>query len=219
LKPIVKTKTYDENGEVHARMRTVPWSPADLDKLQEKYSRRPDETETEYVWRVSLTGGDRILLSEDEAEGIWGFCVFLNTTPGNHVYSLTARAAYWAGGINPQERGDPLIITTKGLSDLASSVQKAACVQAIYNRKLGTRSPMSAPIDPERLTPLIRGLPASLQLYLLAMQDRLQADVARNAGLPRWQQPAPIPSWTDLLRDLISYGRRVGWVSTTLEKP
>lgn len=61
------------------------------------------------------SGGDQILLSEEEVGGYWG--------PG----SLTAWAAYWTGGINPQERGDLLVITTLGLSGLASSEQKMAC--------------------------------------------------------------------------------------------
>lgn len=61
-------------------MRTIPWSPAELAKLQEKYSRRLEESETEYVWRVSLmVGGNRVLLSEEEAGGCWGPGVFLAT--------------------------------------------------------------------------------------------------------------------------------------------
>jgi len=47
----------------------------------------------EYVCRVSLTGGDRILLNEEEAGGCWGPGVFLTTTLGNHNYLLTMQAA------------------------------------------------------------------------------------------------------------------------------
>ncbi|NXO54347.1 POL5 protein, partial [Aramus guarauna] len=159
IRPLIKIETIDEgDDDVHTTARTIPWSPAELAKLQEKYSRHPEESETEYVWRVSLTGGDQILLSEEEAEGCWGPGVFLTTTMGDHNYSLTMRAANWAGGIDPQDRGEPVVIKTSGLSDLAVSVQKAACIQAMYERDMLRRSPMLAPVDPARLTPLIRGI-------------------------------------------------------------
>ncbi|XP_071884738.1 uncharacterized protein [Anas platyrhynchos] len=68
LRPLVKTETtVDDNDEIRTTVRTIPWSPAELIKIQEKFSRRPGESEVEYVWRVSLEGGDRIMLSEEEA--------------------------------------------------------------------------------------------------------------------------------------------------------
>jgi len=48
-----------------------PFSATELVKLKGDLSRSPKESETEYVWRLSLTGGDQILLSEKEAEGYW----------------------------------------------------------------------------------------------------------------------------------------------------
>jgi len=59
IPPLIKRETTEE-GEEQActTVRTTPWSPAELAKFQEKYSRRPGESETEYVCRVSLTGGD-----------------------------------------------------------------------------------------------------------------------------------------------------------------
>lgn len=48
---------------------TIPYCPTDLAKLQEKYSKKPTETETEYVWQVTLTGSDCILLGENKARG------------------------------------------------------------------------------------------------------------------------------------------------------
>ena len=59
MRPLIKTKTTDEgDDDVCTTVHTIPWSPAELAKLQEKYSRRPEESETEYVCRVSFTGGD-----------------------------------------------------------------------------------------------------------------------------------------------------------------
>lgn len=57
---------------------------------------------------MSLTGGDRILLGEEEAGGHWGPGVSLTISPGDHDYSLTAGAVHWAGSAEPQDRGDPL---------------------------------------------------------------------------------------------------------------
>ncbi|GAB0209719.1 hypothetical protein GRJ2_003437600 [Grus japonensis] len=227
IRPLIKTETTNEgDDDVRTTVRTIPWSPAELAKLQEKYSRNPEESETEYVWRVSLTGGDRILLSEEEAGGYWGPGVFLTTTPGNHNYSLTTRAAYWAGGIDPQERGDPLVIKTSGFSDLAVSVQKAACIQAMYERDVLRRSPMLAPIDPARLTPLIRGLPDSLKTYVANVQDRIRATGEANAvpyraprvGRHNYRDQA-IPTWSEFVQEIVNYGRHMGWIGPTTGKP
>ncbi|GAB0206879.1 hypothetical protein GRJ2_003153500 [Grus japonensis] len=58
IRPLIKTETTNEgDDDVRTTVRTIPWSPAELAKLQEKYSRNPEESETEYVWQVSLTGG------------------------------------------------------------------------------------------------------------------------------------------------------------------
>jgi len=84
------------------------------------------------------------------------------------------RAAYWAGDINPHDRGEPAVIKTSGFSDSVTSVQKAAYIQAMHERDVLISSPMLAPIDPARLTPLIRGLPNSLKTYVANIQDRLQ---------------------------------------------
>jgi len=45
--------------------------------LKNDFGRSAKESETEYIWRVSLTGGDQILLTEKEAEEYWGPGVFL----------------------------------------------------------------------------------------------------------------------------------------------
>lgn len=52
-------------------------------------------------------------------------------------------------GMNPRERGEPLLIQITSYSDLAEAVQKAACIQVMYNRDELQKSPMSAPIDPD----------------------------------------------------------------------
>jgi len=190
--------------------------------LQEKYSRHPEESETEYVCRVSLTGGDRILLNEEEAGGYWGLGVFLTTTPGNHNYSLTMRAAYWAGGIDPHDRGEPSVIKTSGFSDLVTSVQKAACMQAMHEQDVLIRSPVLAPIDPARLTPLIRGLPDSLKSYVANIQDRLQVACPRQGRRPcrgqdqdQDQDQNQVITWSEFVQDIVNYGRRMGWIGSS----
>uniref|UniRef100_A0A8B9ZLZ4 Uncharacterized protein n=1 Tax=Anas zonorhyncha TaxID=75864 RepID=A0A8B9ZLZ4_9AVES len=108
-----------------------------LVKIQEKFSRRSGESEVEYVCRVSLKGGDRMMLSEEEVGGFWRPGVFLTTTPG---------------------------------ADLAVAVQKAACIQAIYERDEFRKSPMLATIDSVWITPLICGLPDCLKMFVANTQ-------------------------------------------------
>jgi len=212
IRPLIKTETTNEGGEqARTTVRTIPWSPAELAKLQEKYSRCPEESEIEYVSRVSLTRGDRILLNEEEAGGYWGPGVFLTITLGNHNYSLTMRAAYWAGGINPHDRGEPSVIKTSGFCDLVTSVQKATCILEMHERDVLIRSPMLAPIDPARLTPLIRGLPDSLKTYVANIQDRLQVACCKQGQCPHRgqgedqdQDQNQVITWSEFVQDIVN---------------
>ncbi|KAK4828549.1 hypothetical protein QYF61_027518 [Mycteria americana] len=71
------------------------------------------ETETECLRHVSLTGrGDRILLSDDGAREFLGPGVFLSDGPAGDQ-SLMSRVAYWAGGVDPKEQGEPMTIWVK----------------------------------------------------------------------------------------------------------
>ncbi|GAB0204356.1 hypothetical protein GRJ2_002901200 [Grus japonensis] len=81
--PLVKTKyIYDDEQDQSPQVTTkeVPYTAVKLVKLKKEFGQTPKESETEYVWRVSLSGGDQILLSERQVEGYGG--VFLTT--GNH---------------------------------------------------------------------------------------------------------------------------------------
>ncbi|XP_009579700.1 PREDICTED: uncharacterized protein LOC104079376, partial [Fulmarus glacialis] len=179
LRPLVKAEyIYDDDQDQFPQVTTkeVPFTATELAKLKKDFGRTPRESETEYVWRVLLSGCDQILLTEKEAEGYWGPGVFLTTRNYRTPWSLTQRAAYWAGGLNPLERGDPLTVTGT-VDQLVESVQKAACLQMMYDRKLEPRqeSPMMMPVDPEQMTPLIRGLPDSLKLIGVQLQGEIQA--------------------------------------------
>lgn len=48
-----------------------------LAEIREKYTHKANETQIEHVWRISLSGGDWILLSEAEAGGSYGAGVWL----------------------------------------------------------------------------------------------------------------------------------------------
>lgn len=173
----------------------------------------------EHVWQLSLEGGDRIMLDEEEAGGYWGPGLFLTTKPGGLNYSLTAQAAYWAGGIDRQERGEPLEIRATGYSDTAAAVQKAACIQAIYERDELRKSPMLAPIDPAQLTPLICSLPDCLKTFVANTEDRTRValeDTNRNRSR---SQRTHIPTWSEFGQEIDRYGRRMGWVSSSSGKP
>ncbi|XP_071898619.1 uncharacterized protein [Anas platyrhynchos] len=183
LRPLVKTETtVDDNDEICTTVRTIPLPPAELVKIQEKFSRRSGESEVEYVCRVSLKGGDRMMLSEEEVGGFWGPGVFLTTTSG---------------------------------ADLAVAVQKAACIQAIYERDELRKSPMLAPIDPIRLTPLIRGLPDCLKMFVANTQDHILAACRDDDSGCRQNPDSPIPTWSELVQDIDKYGHRMGWINSS----
>ncbi|XP_074787743.1 uncharacterized protein LOC141973269 [Athene noctua] len=186
LRPLIKTETTEGQGgrAPQVTTRTTPYPATELAKIQEKYTRRAQETETEYVWRVSLTGGDRILLSEDEAQEYWGPGVFLVTDDQREPWSLTQRAAYWAGGLDPLERGDPVCIETPTINHLTESLQKVACLQLMHDRRLVPQqpSPMLLIANPDQMTPLIWGLPDSLKSYAVQLQDRLRIALTPRRG-------------------------------------
>jgi len=87
MRPLIKTDyTFDGSEDLDRQMsiKETPFSATKLAKLKKDFSRSLKESETEYVWRVSFTGGDQILLTEKEAEGYWGPGLFL-TTGKNHA--------------------------------------------------------------------------------------------------------------------------------------
>ena len=50
LRPLVKTEpAVDDDDEIHATARTVPWTPTELERIKEKYSRQPSTSPVEYV--------------------------------------------------------------------------------------------------------------------------------------------------------------------------
>ncbi|XP_068856755.1 uncharacterized protein [Aphelocoma coerulescens] len=205
VRPLIKTEynyINDEDFEPHITTKQIPYTAVELARLKKEYGRLPHESETEYVFRVSLTGGDQIQLTEQEASGYWGHGVFLTTGDKRGTWSLTQRAAFWAGGLNPLERGDPLAII--GTPDqLLESVHKAACLQMIHERKLtpGYESPMQLPVKPELMTPLIRGLPESLKPTAVALQKTIAAvgpveRLDRFLGNPSDQTGSTDPGFT-----------------------
>ncbi|XP_040977178.1 uncharacterized protein LOC121232785 [Aquila chrysaetos chrysaetos] len=221
--PLIKTEyVYEDDSDDRPQVITkeVPFTATDLAKLKKDFARAAKESETEYVWRVSLSGGDGILLSEKEAEGYWGPGVFLTTGDRRAPWSLTQRAAYWAGGLNPLERGDPLAITGT-VDQLVESVQKAACLQMMYDRELKPHqgSPMMMPVDPERMTPLIRGLPDSLKPIGIQLQGRIQktpdgerfmATLEGKMSPDHRQLGRKVWTWGEIAQELINSGRKYG---------
>ncbi|XP_074387985.1 uncharacterized protein LOC141726817 [Zonotrichia albicollis] len=229
LRPFIKTEynyINDEDMDPHITTKQTPFSATELAKLKKEFGRLPHESETEYVFRVSLTGGDQIKLTEQEASGYWGHGVFLTTGDKRDAWSLTQRAAYWAGGINPLERGDPLAIATTP-DQILESVQKAACLQMIHEKKLipGFESPMQLPVKPEIMTPLIHGLPETLKSTAITIQktvmalspiDRLERFL--NNSTDQSDSSRKIWTWSEVAVDLINYCRQYGPVKTLEEK-
>ncbi|XP_077638654.1 uncharacterized protein LOC144246093 [Lonchura striata] len=223
LRPLIKTEynyLSDDDLDPHITTKHIPYTATELAKLKKEYGRLPYESETEYVFRVSLTGGDQIKLTEQEASGYWGHGVFLTTGDKRDSWSLTQRAAFWAGGTNPLERGDPIAIISTP-DQLLESVHKAACLQMIHEKKLipGFESPMQLPVKPELMTPLIRGLPETLKPTAIALQktimtlsptEKLDRFLAVNSQASSPGSNHKIWTWGEVAEDLINYCRKYG---------
>ncbi|XP_064512561.1 uncharacterized protein LOC135415011 [Pseudopipra pipra] len=212
MRPLIKTETTGQGTDRQTTTRITPYTGEALAKIQEKYSRKASESETEYVWRVSLTGGDRILLSEDEARGFWGPGVFLTTNDNRAPWPLTQRAAYWAGGLDPIERGDPHTIKTPTIGHIVESVQKTACLQLIHTRLLDSQrhSPMELEADPQRFPVLIRGLPDALKTHAKQLQERIM-----TTPRPGRRGAPPGMTWLEVAQELVTTGRQLGISDTS----
>ncbi|KFQ94510.1 hypothetical protein Y956_13699, partial [Nipponia nippon] len=212
VRPLIKTETTEGQGGGASQITTrmVLYLATELTKIQEKYTRRAQESETEYVWRVSLTSGDQVLLS-DEAQQYWGPGVFLTTDDQREPWLLTQRAACWAGDLHPLERGDLVCIETPNTNHLTESLQNVACLQLLHDRRLVSQQLplMLLNAHPDRMTPLIRGLPDSLKLYVVQLQDCLRDTLAPRGG-GRWNQRGGAMTWGEVAQELKNYGRRTG---------
>uniref|UniRef100_A0A8C3QSL6 Uncharacterized protein n=1 Tax=Cyanoderma ruficeps TaxID=181631 RepID=A0A8C3QSL6_9PASS len=248
LRPLTKTEynyINEEDQDPHITTKEIPYTATESAKLKKEYSHLPSEFETEYVFRVSLTGGDQIKLSEQNASGYWGRGVFLTTGNTRAPWSLTQCAAHWAGGLSPLERGDPLAIV--GTSDqLLENIHKAACLQMLHERKLisGNESPMQQPVKPEIMIPLIHSLLEFIKPTVILLQktiafntlvDRLERFLGHTSdqtgstdsssslpfSTPSTQSGSShkVWTWSEVAEELISYSRKHGPVKHSEDKP
>uniref|UniRef100_A0A8C3QR24 Uncharacterized protein n=1 Tax=Cyanoderma ruficeps TaxID=181631 RepID=A0A8C3QR24_9PASS len=201
LRPFTKTEynyINEEDQDPHITTKEIPYTATEPAKLKKEYSCLPSESEMEYVFRISLTGGDQIQLSEQEASGYWGHGVFLTTGNTRAPWSLTQRAAHWAGGLSPLERGDPLAIV--GTSDqLLENTHKAACLQMIHERKLisGNESPI---------------LLESIKPTVILLQKTIASNTLVNSSGKVW-------TCSEVAEELISYSRKYEPVKHSEDKP
>ncbi|KFU92831.1 hypothetical protein M959_08107, partial [Chaetura pelagica] len=224
LCPLIKREYYYEDlddQQPSSVTKEVPYSATELAKLKKEFGCNPKGSETEYVWRVSLSGGDQILLTEKEAKGYWGPGVFLTTGDQRAPWSLTQRAAYWSGGLDPLERGDPLAIVGT-MEQILESVQKAACLQMMHNRQLTPchESPVLLSVDPERMTPLIRSLSESLRSVGIQLQGQIKAaspleQLEEILTPDRNTRKSKTWTWGEIAQELINYGRKYGPANPT----
>ncbi|XP_064356403.1 uncharacterized protein LOC135324313 [Dromaius novaehollandiae] len=99
----------------------------------------------------------------------------------------------------------------------------------MYDRELkpSLSSPMLLPVDPEWMTPLIRGLPDSLKPIGIQLQGRIQ-DVPREERIVAALEGMVTPehgrlgkkvwTWGEVAQELINYGRKYGPVGRTYQR-
>jgi len=99
----------------------------------------------------------------------------------------------------------------------------------IYDRELkpDLSSPMLLPADPERMTPLIRGLPDSLKPIGIQLQGRIQnspseertAAALEGGAAPDRRWPGRKAwTWGEIAQELINYGRKYGLVNRPYQR-
>ncbi|XP_064031348.1 uncharacterized protein LOC135192273 [Pogoniulus pusillus] len=187
-----------------------PYSGAKLRELRETFARVPLESVTDYVCRVVDNRADSIILCRDEVKGCsWGPEVFLGAGPKGD-YALSSRIFYWAGSLDPMDRQEPTEVNVSDSAELTEAIKKLVCVQAVYQRGLYPY-PLDAPIDPQRLKPLVRSLPAPLKGVCDAKREQIEwaLDLDNHMGdtLPHHTM------WEELLEELSAKGRDLGYSS------
>ncbi|KAK4806399.1 hypothetical protein QYF61_016249 [Mycteria americana] len=202
-RPIIKAEYFEGTLGAGQRysMQSTPWDALQWARLQEKYSRKPGETETVYLWRVCLSSGDQIMLSGDKANGYWGLGVFLNLGPDptDEAQSITSRVACWAGGTDALDRGEPSIIPIRSLSELSTAVTKAACTQAMHKHGEPNDTLIPATVEYTMLKPLSRGALAILKPYLIAKQDEIKRDREQNEEFDSDDPHRQLPTRAELM--------------------
>lgn len=128
-------------------------------------------------------------------------------------HTITWRVAYWVGGIDPWDRGEPTAIPIRSLSD-----PKAACLQATNDRVAHDNYPTTAPVDPQAIKPLRGGAPAIIKPYLIAKRDEIEQNIEHNTQEGEDSQLClwPIPTWAELLHSVVNHGQELGWDKPTL---
>ncbi|KFV74280.1 hypothetical protein N307_00394, partial [Dryobates pubescens] len=230
VRPLIKTEILYEGGETTPTITTeeAPFSYTVLARIHKELAHSSGDSEVEYIWQIKkkkTTGGDQIMFTEAEAMGYWGEKVFLT---GKKKKKKTTGAAYWAGGFDAKERGEPIVLRG-GMNQIMENVQKAACQQMIYERELKYHfeSPLSLLVDSNRMTALIRGLPDSLEIGGIQLQretadtplsSRMQAALRENLTVGGSQPDLKHWTWEEVGRELLDYARQYG-IPEEIKKP
>ncbi|KAK4828030.1 hypothetical protein QYF61_022807 [Mycteria americana] len=169
---------------------------------------------------VCLSGGDQIMLNGDEANVYWGPGVFLNLGPNSidEAHSITSSVAYWAGGIDALDQGEPSMIPIRSLNELSTAVTKATCIQAMHKCGESGDTPISATVHYTMLKPLIRGAPSILKPYLIAKQDEIKRDTEQNEEFGGDDPHRQLPTWAELMHGIVNHGHEMGWDDLLTEK-
>jgi len=122
-------------------------------------------------------------------------------------------------GVEPTGEGG-----SSGHNGYDRSVIGKCAESSLYDRELKPNliSPMLLPADPERMTPLIEGLPDSLKPIGIQLQGRIQntpseerTTAALDGGVTFYRRQPGSKVWTrgKIAQELINYGRKYGPVN------
>lgn len=172
-----------QGGKQRNTTGTVSWDPLQLANLQEKYEWKTGESKTEYLWHVSLTREECIMLDQGKATGFQGPGVVLNLGPDPNAesHSIKQQVAYWAGGIDPWDRRKFTAVPVRSVSEVSTAITKAACLQAMNDGGEHGNNPIAAPLDSQAMRPQIKGVSAALEQHLIAKKHEIRQNTEHNA--------------------------------------
>jgi len=106
--PLLKTEfVYEDDGDNRPQVITkeIPFAATELAKLQKDFARTARESETEYVWRVSLSGGERDLVVGKGSGRVLGPGRVLNHRRSPSLVVADSEDCVLGGGFEPAGEG------------------------------------------------------------------------------------------------------------------
>ncbi|XP_063996997.1 uncharacterized protein LOC135173781 [Pogoniulus pusillus] len=130
--------------------------------------------------------------------------------------TLSSRILYWAGSYRSSDRDELTEFCVSDRDDLIEVITKLACVQAMDQHGINP-NPMDAPIEPNRLHPLVKGLPGILRGVCEARRESIEKELQES--IQTGGSSLHHTTWGELLEELVAKGQTLGYSDSTPLQP